>query len=157
MITLNVPFSDDLHSKKTTKWYILLLAHRIFDPLGFACPVILFPKLLLQEAWAQGISWDDEMTQDIRCRFLKWAKDLQDLQKIKISRYMLGDVDVDDQLTLHTFCDVSQSVYALVIFIRIEKSSGFKVHFIQAKSIAVSVKKMTIPRLELLAATIAAD
>jgi len=70
---------------------------------------------------------------------------------------MLGDVGADDHLILHTFCDVSQSAYAVVIFIRIEKSSDIKVHFIQAKSIAVSVKKMIIPRLELLAATVAAD
>ncbi|XP_018394549.1 PREDICTED: uncharacterized protein LOC108773287 [Cyphomyrmex costatus] len=68
---------------------------------------------------------------------------------------MLGDVDSSDQLTLHTFCDASQSAYAAVIFIRIEKQSGIEMQFVQAKSRIALVKNVTIPRLELLAATIA--
>lgn len=33
---------------KVTKKVLLSAAHRIFDPLGLACPVTLCPKLLLQ-------------------------------------------------------------------------------------------------------------
>ncbi|XP_018394550.1 PREDICTED: uncharacterized protein LOC108773288 [Cyphomyrmex costatus] len=62
ILTINVPELNDLCTEKITKRFILSLTHRIFDPLGFACPVMLFPKLLLQEAWAQKISWDDEIT-----------------------------------------------------------------------------------------------
>jgi len=69
---------------------------------------------------------------------------------------MLEDVGADDQLTLHTFCDASQSACAIVIFIRIEKRLNIKIHFVQAKSRIAPVKKMTIRRLELLVATIAA-
>jgi len=54
----------DFLTEKITKWSILSLTYRIFDPLDFACSVVLFPKLLLQEAWAQGIFWDVEVTQD---------------------------------------------------------------------------------------------
>ncbi|XP_011705757.1 PREDICTED: uncharacterized protein LOC105460953 [Wasmannia auropunctata] len=68
---------------------------------------------------------------------------------------MLGNIDANDQLTLHTFCDASQSAYAVVIFIRIERHTGVEVQFVQAKSRVAPVKNITIPRLELLAATIA--
>jgi len=54
---------------------------------------------------------------------------------------MLREIGANDQQTLHTFCDASQFAYAVVIFIRIEKRSGIKVHFIQAKSRVALVKK----------------
>ena len=37
--------------QKITKRVILSAAHRIFDPLGIVCPVLLAPRILLQETW----------------------------------------------------------------------------------------------------------
>lgn len=64
--------------------------------------------------------------------------------------------------TLHTFVDASKLAYATVIFLRVQRSSNVQVYFVQAKTrVAPAIKSETnksasIPRLELLAATIGA-
>jgi len=35
-----------------TRRTVLSVTQRVFDPIGFTCPVSLCPKLLLQQCWA---------------------------------------------------------------------------------------------------------
>ena len=161
-LSLKVNFSEKLDSEKVTKRSILSVAHRIFDPLGFAAPAVLFPRLLLQETWAQKLSWDQELSGDIKMKFLKWAQSLRDLSEIKVPRCLFGNITEADKVTLHTFCDANKVAYAAVIFLRVETESGIRINFVQAKSRVAPVTNVnsdaraSIPRLELLAATIGA-
>ena len=41
VLALNTPGIDQFINELVTKRSILSIAHRIFDPLGFACPVVL--------------------------------------------------------------------------------------------------------------------
>ncbi|GFY45993.1 reverse transcriptase domain-containing protein [Trichonephila inaurata madagascariensis] len=59
-------------------------------------------------------------------------------------------------LSIHTFCDASQFAYAAAVFIRIEYSGVAQVNLLAAQSRIAPVKTVTIPRLELLAATVGA-
>ena len=34
----------------------------LFDPLGFVAPIILEPKLMLQDQCKQGLQWDSKMS-----------------------------------------------------------------------------------------------
>ena len=79
----------DLDLSKITKRKILSVAHRKFDPLGFVCPVSLGPKVLLQEAWTAKCTWDEEVNESIRERFLKWVDDLKYLKEVKILILMM--------------------------------------------------------------------
>ena len=54
-------FSDE-HPVKLTRRVILSVYSRIFDPLGFVQPIILQPKLIIQELCCLGLSWDDEVS-----------------------------------------------------------------------------------------------
>lgn len=161
VLCLSVPDFEKCLDGKITKRNILSTAHRIFDPLGFASPVVLCPRLLLQETWAQNLSWDDEVTNDVKAKFFNWVRSLQNLDKIEIPRCMLGDISCKDNVSIHTFCDASKTAYAAVVFVRIESGSNVKLSFVQAKTRVAPVRKklidarQSIPRLELLAATIA--
>lgn len=48
-------------SKPSTKRGILSVASSLFDPLGFLAPLTLPVKILLQDLWRTGVSWDEEV------------------------------------------------------------------------------------------------
>ena len=156
---LKVPAVDNF-SDKVTKRSILSIAHKVFDPLGFASPIVLCPRILLQESWAENLSWDDEVSTNIKVKFLKWLDELKELNQMQVPRCLFGDINDNDKVSLHTFCDASSVAYAAVSFIRIEREEGIVVKFVQSKSRVAPANKenssgrLSIPRLELLAATI---
>jgi hypothetical protein len=59
-----------------TRRTILSVTQRLFDPIGFACPVSLCPKLLLQQCWALKGEWDQEVPDNVRKCFSRWLQDL---------------------------------------------------------------------------------
>ncbi|XP_046734983.1 uncharacterized protein LOC124404697 [Diprion similis] len=140
---------------KITKRVILSIAQALFDPIGFTAPVTLFPKVLLQEAWASKIDWETAVNDDLTTRFVAWFEELQMLGEMKISRHLFDGTEKPENMSLHVFCDASQKAYAAVVYIRSETVEGVTLRLVQAKS-RVAPKKTTIPLLELLAATIGA-
>ena len=78
---------------------------------------------------------------------------------MRIPRCLIGNVTGKGQISLHTFCDASQIAYAAVTYLRVEDESGTHIGFVQAKARVAPIRgenepKHSIPRLELLAATI---
>ncbi|GBM15259.1 hypothetical protein AVEN_144046-1 [Araneus ventricosus] len=57
-------------------------------------------------------------------------------------------------ISLHTFVDASQTAYSKCVFLRSETYNEVNVQLLQAKSRITPLTKITIPRLELMAATI---
>ncbi|GFT02652.1 uncharacterized protein TNCV_3690601 [Trichonephila clavipes] len=113
------------------------------------------PKILLQATWKTKEAWDDEVNDEIRKKFLKWGKQLKYFKNIKIPRW-LGVME-ESNLSIHTFVDASKTAYAACIFLRSESNTGsVTVQLLQARSRITPMKTITIPRLELMAATIGA-
>ncbi|XP_036150568.1 uncharacterized protein LOC118648342, partial [Monomorium pharaonis] len=50
---------DTGNHKSLTKRELLSEIAKVFDPLGLIGPVIIIPKLLMQELWQQNLQWDD--------------------------------------------------------------------------------------------------
>jgi len=92
----------------------------------------------------------------VRKCFVRWLQDLPLLQEVKIPRWLKGMSERVVSCFLHTFCDASKTAYAAAVFARFEYSTCVQVQLIHAKSRVTPVKAVTIPRLELLAATIGA-
>ncbi|KAF2884418.1 hypothetical protein ILUMI_21758 [Ignelater luminosus] len=143
---------SEIMKEKITKRIILTISHKIFDPIGFACPVLLYPKLLLQTI--NTLEWDTEVPQEVEHEFRKWYYQLHLLKEVKIPRWISNSYRADNNISFHVFVDASQVAYASVIYMRTQSLTDTKIQLIAAKSRVTPNKKMTIPRLELLAATI---
>ncbi|XP_035205244.1 uncharacterized protein LOC118180230 [Stegodyphus dumicola] len=122
-LKVNISHFENLCTEKITKRTILAAAHRIFDPLGFACPITLIPTLLLQHLWKGNISWDQEVDADTKKEFLKWMKDVPFLSKAEVPRSIKFG-KVNDKHSLHVFCDASQFAYATAVFLCVEKENS---------------------------------
>lgn len=74
------------------------------------------------------------------------------LASVEIPRCMKGkDFDDESTMQIHVFNDASQFAYATEAFLRMETKGNVSVQLIQAKTRIAPIKKMTIPRLELMA------
>ncbi|BES96686.1 Retrotransposon protein [Nesidiocoris tenuis] len=154
VLMINVPELDlGKYEDSVTRRNILSAYQQIFDPIGITSAVTLVPKVLIQKTWVSGSGWDTEVEEDIKREFIEWLTELPELRHIKIPRHVSFE---ERRLSLHTFCDASQNAFAAVSFLRVEREDEVLVHILAAKSRVASINRITIPRLELLAACIGA-
>ena len=111
--------------------------------------------MILQELCRLKLGWDEPIPEQIAIRWSKWISNLTCLSELKVDRYFL-DFEDAEQIVLHIFCDASQDGYGVVAYLRICKSSSVHIKFVVGKSRLAPIKSVSIPRLELEAATLAA-
>ena len=148
-ISVNPAVVDIDKPKIVTKRAILSATHKIFDPIGFTCPVSLQPKIFLKQLWKEKIDWDTEINDKRSEKFSIWLNELPFVKQIEIPR-KLGD----GSLSIHAFGDASGLAYAAAVFARIEYGDFVDLQLLSARS-RIAPEKASIPRLELMAASIA--
>ncbi|GFU21822.1 DUF5641 domain-containing protein [Trichonephila clavipes] len=153
-LSANWEENSKINEIPVTKRKILSAVHRIFDPIGFTCPVTLEPKILLQECWKLGVSWDTELPLSISRKFERWKEHLKCLNNLEIPRCISKELSPNSDLSLHVFCDASKAAYASCVILRTEVGGAITCQLVQARARVASIKPITIPRLELLACTI---
>ncbi|VEN55472.1 unnamed protein product [Callosobruchus maculatus] len=151
-------FSYSVHPqiRSCTKRNILSEIARLYDPLGFLAPVIIVPKQILQQLWALGIGWDDEPPLEVANQWKTFVAELPELSSLKIPRHILH---IEAKFTeIHAFCDASEKSYAAVVYLRqVSTENSISVHLVCAKTRVAPLKRLSIPRLELCAALLAAE
>ncbi|KFM71288.1 hypothetical protein X975_00963, partial [Stegodyphus mimosarum] len=147
---------DSWKTLRRTKRCVLQTAARIFDPIGLIAPFVIRIKLLLQEIWERACDWDEELPEDLRQKWIMWCSETGKLIEVTIPRYcFLGCKN--EQAEVHVFCDASPSAYGTVVYFRYcENNANYRVSFIMSKSRVSPLKKLTLPRLELMAMVIGA-
>ena len=111
---------------------------------------------MLQKCWEMKGDCDQEVPEDDKNDFLLWLRDLPLLEEVKIPRWLRGIEERVVNCSLHKFCDASKAAYMAANFVRTEYNTCVQVQLVQARSRVTPLKQLTIPRLELLAATIGA-
>ena len=79
-------FRITLKDCSCTRRGILSTISLIYNPLGFAAPLLLNGKKILQELCRGQVDWDDEVPEDIKARWMKWRSELPALQELLVPR-----------------------------------------------------------------------
>lgn len=148
----NFQFSN---SETFTKRNIISDIAKIFDPLGWISPCVITAKILIQSLWAERIDWDDPISQEQILMWSTFRSELQDVIKlIKVPRWLncseLSNVEI------HGFSDASSQAYAIAIYLKTKSENKIHVNILCAKTKVAPLKKISIPRLELMAAVLLA-
>ena len=143
--------------KAPTRRGILSDVSSMYDPLGFAAPFILPAKRLLQQLCKEKIGWDEDISPNMLRVWERWLSGLPLLRSVSVPRYFkswqLGQLK---GIQLHHFSDASFDGYGVVSYLRFEDvNDGVHCSLVMAKSRVAPIKPITIPRLELTAATVA--
>ena len=118
-------FRVNIPPHSLTRRGILSTLSSLFDPLGFVSPIILNPKILLQNLCKQGLNWDDDIsdTEAVQCQ--AWLKTLTQLQKFTVSRcYKSADFGRIISYELHHFSDASANAYGACSYLRVVDDHG---------------------------------
>ncbi|GFV62168.1 integrase catalytic domain-containing protein [Trichonephila clavipes] len=115
-----------------TKRMVLSTIARIFDPLGLLGPIITWAKIFMQRLWLLELGWSDELP-------FKEQKEWP------------------ESIELHAFSDASEKAYGSSIYLKSISALGeVKVYLVTSKSRVSPLKQISIPRLELCGAVLAA-
>jgi hypothetical protein len=143
-----------------TKRIVLSFIARLFDPLGFTTPFVMLAKVLFQELWILGCQWDEELPADLCEVFKNWLQGLRMLKEWRIPRsfasFAWGEA-MKCGIHLHAFGDASEKGYGAVVYLCVHSPSGeFSSSLVISKAKVAPLKRVTLPRLELLGSLLAA-
>ena len=69
----------------------------LFDPLGFAAPVALTARILVQDPWNAIVGWDEPLGEECVSKWRSWKTQRPSLTQLRIPRsYFLQDSDPQD-------------------------------------------------------------
>ena len=141
-----------------TKRVMLSFLARMYDPLGYLTPFTMVAKLLIQEVWQLGLGWDIPVPESIQDKFLSWVQGLSTLRTWKIPRcYSDSPWHEVEGIELHAFGDSSERGYGSAVYLRVPRKDGtFNVSLVISRARVAPLKKVTLPRLELLGALLCA-
>ncbi|XP_045032618.1 uncharacterized protein LOC123474468 [Daphnia magna] len=139
-----------------TKREILRETSSVYDPFGFLSPVLLHAKLILQAVCRKSVGWDDQLDQTSVDEWQHWAVSLSKLKPLSVSRCFNPELPKARGVGLHLFADASESAFGAIAYLRFDNPDGVKVSFVMAKARVAPIKYVSIPRLELCAALLAA-
>ena len=149
-------YSVNLLDKPLTKRGLLSTTASLYDPLGLVAPVLLVPKLIQQNMCRLEMNWDDALTDEGATEFCDWRKKTEALSGLKIPRcFQVGPSTKSDR-ELHVFCDASEFAYGAAAYLKVTTEADVTVSLVMGKSRVAPLKMISIPRLELTAATVGA-
>ena len=140
-----------------TKRKLLGLIARQFDPLGLLTPYTVSLKILFQEVWRAGHDWDTPLPDDVQDEIEGWVEGLGKINKWKIPRRITRQSWTGQENSeLVVFVDASEKAYGCCIYLKTFDENGPYVTLVTSKVRVAPLKKVTLPRLELLSALLGA-
>lgn len=82
--------------------------------------------MLVQQLWLEGYSWDQEISEDLANEWNFIRRDLENVNEIKIKRWLNTLSNEKDTISLHGFCDASVKAYAAAVYCRVLTKSSLE-------------------------------
>ncbi|XP_076660146.1 uncharacterized protein LOC143363453 [Halictus rubicundus] len=140
-----------------TKRSVLSETARLFDPLGWLSPISIAAKILLQDLWLSGLSWDEPLSELFSERWKQLRFEMERTDRITVPRWIGYRAATSDSIELHGFSDASERAYSAAVFIRAPVTGArAETHLLMAKTKVAPTKPQSIPRLELCGALLLA-
>ncbi|XP_055645430.1 uncharacterized protein LOC129781951 [Toxorhynchites rutilus septentrionalis] len=152
--------ADLMHYMSTndrpTKRIILSCIMSLFDPLGLLAPFTVHGKGLLQHTWRSGCDWDEKVNDECYEKWSRLRNVFPVINQVLIPRCYLRNAPSSAYSTLeaHVFMDASQDYYGCAVYFRITHQGNSRCSLVAAKTKVGPLKPFSIPRMELLAATL---
>jgi hypothetical protein len=119
-------FKVTIPERPFTRRGILSVVNSIYDPTGFAAPVTLKGKLLLQKLVTMGkeksenpLGWDDPLPEDLSREWQRWKESLTDLEEVSVTRCFhpkgFGQIARTEN---HAFSDASKDAIGTAVYLR---------------------------------------
>ena len=143
----NLHYKEVTFNGKDTKRGVLSDLAKVYDPLGFLLPLVVWGRLLLQNLWKGDVKWDVPLPAEHLMEWRQLKGDLLNGLTLELPRTMTCERSVN----FHTFCDASPRAYCAVCYITFleNKIKGIS-KFVIAKAKVAPIKMLKkIPYLEL--------
>ena len=125
-----IPFNVDLRLWFTKRLVPSFIA-RIYDPLGFLNPFVIGIKILFQEIWRLGLSWDDPLPSDMQKQMSAWVNGLHEIRQWKIPRCLtINGWTVTGDLSLLCYSDASEKGYGGSVYLKVTKGDVSRVSLV---------------------------
>ena len=144
IITNDAPF--------ITKRDVLRDSSCIFDPLGLITPVTIQAKIFLQDLWGKHLQWDEPLHDELKNKWNVISQNIQNATSQTSVPRQYFQFTPSSPVALHIFADASTKAYGAVAYLHQNK----QVAFTMSKTRVAPLKPLTLPRLELSAAVLAA-
>lgn len=141
------PFTSQAITKRTVLSYIA----RIYDIMGYLNPIVFRAKCFMQTMWLAHVGWDDELDHDLTREWVNFTEQLPLVANLRIPR-LIPSIGI---CRLIVFADASEKGMAACAYLQSEGST-ITSHLVKAKSQVAPLKQLTINKLELGAAVLAA-
>ena len=133
------------------------MVYGIFDPRGLSAPIVCGLKLDLHDLTILKLDWDDEIPDNLKH---VWTSNFEMIQELGNVRYKRAVVPSDAaSLDIETvdFSDASEKMICVAIYVRFLRKSGEYSSQLLFSRTKIVPQDMTLPRAELLAASLNAS
>ncbi|GFU53380.1 integrase catalytic domain-containing protein [Trichonephila clavipes] len=146
---------EQQRSTSFTKIMVLSTIARIFDPLGLFGPIITWAKIFMQRLWLLELGENDELPFKEEREWCRFIDSLEAVNNISIDSCIVAHRT--ESIELHAFSNASEKAYGSSIYLKSISALGeVKVSLVTSKSRVSPLKQISIPRLELCGAVLAA-
>jgi len=140
-------FPDFVRSPESmTKRQLLKFLASVWDPYGIFSSILLLGKIILRKFWILDFGWDDPAPLEIQSDLLTFSNAVKEMIEVRLPRHI--GISLGDKVHLHAFADASKDGIGSVVYL----CTPFERRFLIARAKLTPLRKVTIPRLELIAA-----